>query len=211
MACRTIVSSSTGTKRLIRRGAGGSPTASAVLGDLVAVCRNRLAGSRGVGESAYADLRVRPATFLAYHFGGQPFELDLRIEPSPPLVRFDGRTTIGLEGSVSVRPRSPSSLAPSRKRSGSCPAGQHMSSEVRPSTPPITSRVAGFETSTASGKRRPKKIVARSVTNWTAASAGTGGGGGGGGGAVTPWPPQARTSQSPHDEASLSERLKTTP
>jgi homoserine dehydrogenase len=51
------------------RGAGGSPTASAVLGDLVAVCRNRLAGSRGVGESAYADLRVRPMgeTVTRYH------------------------------------------------------------------------------------------------------------------------------------------------
>ncbi|HST68021.1 MAG TPA: homoserine dehydrogenase [Mycobacteriales bacterium] len=42
------------------RGAGGAPTASAVLGDLVAVARNRLAGGRGAGESAYADLRVRP-------------------------------------------------------------------------------------------------------------------------------------------------------
>ena len=51
------------------RGAGGSPTASAVLGDLVAVSRNRLAGSRGVGESAYADLRVRPMgeTVTRYH------------------------------------------------------------------------------------------------------------------------------------------------
>ena len=42
------------------RGAGGSPTASAVLGDLVAVARNTLAGARGAGESSYADLRVRP-------------------------------------------------------------------------------------------------------------------------------------------------------
>ena len=42
------------------RGAGGAPTASAVLGDLVAVARNRLSGARGAGESAYADLRVRP-------------------------------------------------------------------------------------------------------------------------------------------------------
>ncbi|MFN8191113.1 MAG: homoserine dehydrogenase [Nocardioidaceae bacterium] len=41
-------------------GAGGSPTASAVLGDLVTVARNRLAGTRGVGESAYADRRVLP-------------------------------------------------------------------------------------------------------------------------------------------------------
>ncbi|HVQ96278.1 MAG TPA: homoserine dehydrogenase [Mycobacteriales bacterium] len=41
------------------QGAGGAPTASAVLGDLVAVARNRLSGGRGAGESAYADLRVR--------------------------------------------------------------------------------------------------------------------------------------------------------
>jgi homoserine dehydrogenase len=41
------------------RGAGGAPTASAVLGDLVAVARNRLSGARGAGESAYADLRIR--------------------------------------------------------------------------------------------------------------------------------------------------------
>lgn len=41
-------------------GAGGSPTASAVLGDLVAVCRNRLSGTTGPGESAYAALRVSP-------------------------------------------------------------------------------------------------------------------------------------------------------
>jgi len=42
------------------RGAGGAPTASAVLGDLVAVARNRLAGVRSASESAYADLRIRP-------------------------------------------------------------------------------------------------------------------------------------------------------
>ncbi|WP_151771234.1 homoserine dehydrogenase [Streptomyces abyssomicinicus] len=41
-------------------GAGGSPTASAVLGDLVAVCRNRLAGATGPGDSAYAALPVSP-------------------------------------------------------------------------------------------------------------------------------------------------------
>ncbi len=42
------------------RGAGGAPTASAVLGDLVAVARNRVSGSRGAGESAYADLPIQP-------------------------------------------------------------------------------------------------------------------------------------------------------
>jgi homoserine dehydrogenase len=41
------------------QGAGGAPTASAVLGDIVAVARNRLAGVRASSESAYADLRIR--------------------------------------------------------------------------------------------------------------------------------------------------------
>jgi len=50
-------------------GAGGSPTASAVLGDLVTVARNRLAGTRGAGESAYADRAVLPMgeTRTRYH------------------------------------------------------------------------------------------------------------------------------------------------
>jgi homoserine dehydrogenase len=42
------------------RGAGGAPTASAVLGDVVAVARNRLAGVHSASESAYADLPVSP-------------------------------------------------------------------------------------------------------------------------------------------------------
>jgi homoserine dehydrogenase len=42
------------------RGAGGAPSASAVLGDLVAVARNRLSGVRAASESSYADLRIRP-------------------------------------------------------------------------------------------------------------------------------------------------------
>ncbi|MEI2764855.1 MAG: homoserine dehydrogenase [Dermatophilaceae bacterium] len=42
------------------RGAGGDPTASAVLGDIVAVARHRVGGGRGPGESAYAELPVLP-------------------------------------------------------------------------------------------------------------------------------------------------------
>ena len=50
-------------------GAGGAPTASAVLGDLVTVARNRLADTRGTGESAYADRAVQPMgeTRTRYH------------------------------------------------------------------------------------------------------------------------------------------------
>ncbi len=42
------------------RGAGGEPTASAVLGDIVAAARHRITGSTGPGESAYADLPLLP-------------------------------------------------------------------------------------------------------------------------------------------------------
>ncbi len=50
-------------------GAGGSPTASAVLGDLVTVARNRRSDVRGVGESTYAQAEVLPMgdTQTRYH------------------------------------------------------------------------------------------------------------------------------------------------
>ncbi|WP_369134550.1 homoserine dehydrogenase [Modestobacter sp. I12A-02662] len=51
------------------QGAGGEPTASAVLGDLVAVARNRLAGVAGPGTTGYAGLPIRPMaeTPTRYH------------------------------------------------------------------------------------------------------------------------------------------------
>ena len=51
------------------QGAGGDPTASAVLGDVVAVARHRVAGGRGPGETAYADLPVLPmgSALTRYH------------------------------------------------------------------------------------------------------------------------------------------------
>jgi homoserine dehydrogenase len=55
-----VEGASAGQLMFYGRGAGGSPTASAVLGDLVAVARNSLSGARGAGESSYADLRIRP-------------------------------------------------------------------------------------------------------------------------------------------------------
>ena len=50
-------------------GAGGTPTASAVLGDVVAVARNRVAGTRGPEPSTYAELPVLPMgdTLTRYH------------------------------------------------------------------------------------------------------------------------------------------------
>jgi homoserine dehydrogenase len=50
-------------------GAGGTPTASAVLGDIVAVARNKLARTRGPDASTYAGLPVMPMgeTITRYH------------------------------------------------------------------------------------------------------------------------------------------------
>ncbi|SDI59644.1 homoserine dehydrogenase [Rhodococcus triatomae] len=42
------------------QGAGGAPTASAVMGDLVMAARNRVNGGRGPRESKYANLEVAP-------------------------------------------------------------------------------------------------------------------------------------------------------
>jgi hypothetical protein len=41
-------------------------------------------------------LRVRASNVLAYQFFDQPFELGLRVDPSPPWVRVESRTTITL-------------------------------------------------------------------------------------------------------------------
>ena len=42
------------------QGAGGAPTASAVLGDLVMAARNRFFGGRGPRESVYAEFPIAP-------------------------------------------------------------------------------------------------------------------------------------------------------
>jgi homoserine dehydrogenase len=42
------------------RGAGGDPTATAVVGDLVSVARNLLAGTRGVGCTCFHERTIRP-------------------------------------------------------------------------------------------------------------------------------------------------------
>ena len=55
-----VEASAAGQLMFYGRGAGGAPTASAVLGDLVAVARNRLAGVRAASESVYAALPIRP-------------------------------------------------------------------------------------------------------------------------------------------------------
>ena len=64
-----VESEAAGQLMFYGRGAGGAPTASAVLGDLVTVARNAVAGTKGVGESSYADRAVLPMgeTITRYH------------------------------------------------------------------------------------------------------------------------------------------------
>jgi homoserine dehydrogenase len=64
-----VESEAAGQLMFYGRGAGGAPTASAVLGDLVTVGRNTVAGAKGAGESSYADRAVLPMgeTVTRYH------------------------------------------------------------------------------------------------------------------------------------------------
>ena len=64
-----VEAESAGQLMFYGRGAGGAPTASAVLGDLVTVGRNLLADARGSRDSAYADRAVLPMgeTRTRYH------------------------------------------------------------------------------------------------------------------------------------------------
>jgi homoserine dehydrogenase len=64
-----VAAQSAGSLMFYGAGAGGTPTASAVLGDIVAVARNRLAGTRGPELTTHADLPVLPMgdTLTRYH------------------------------------------------------------------------------------------------------------------------------------------------
>ena len=55
-----VESESAGAMMFYGRGAGGAPTASAILGDLVAVARHRVSGGLGPRESDYAELAISP-------------------------------------------------------------------------------------------------------------------------------------------------------
>jgi homoserine dehydrogenase len=77
-------------------GAGGTPTASAVLGDIVAVARNRLAGTRGPDASTYAGLPVMPMgeTITRYHVS-----LDVDDKPGvlAPVAEAYARHDVSIE------------------------------------------------------------------------------------------------------------------
>ncbi|GAA5032346.1 homoserine dehydrogenase [Actinopolymorpha pittospori] len=64
-----VESAAAGQLMFYGAGAGGAPTASAVLGDLVTVARNRVQSARGAAASTYAQLEVHPMgeTLTRYH------------------------------------------------------------------------------------------------------------------------------------------------
>lgn len=55
-----VEAESAGQMMFYGKGAGGEPTASAVLGDLVAIARHKVAGGIGPKESDYASLKIAP-------------------------------------------------------------------------------------------------------------------------------------------------------
>jgi homoserine dehydrogenase len=77
-------------------GAGGTPTASAVLGDIVAVARNRLAGTRGPDASTYAGLPVMPMgeTLTRYHVS---LDVDDRPGVLAPVAEAYARHDVSIE------------------------------------------------------------------------------------------------------------------
>ncbi|WP_182111660.1 MULTISPECIES: homoserine dehydrogenase [unclassified Actinotalea] len=63
------------------RGAGGAPTASAVLGDVVTVARHRVLGGRGPVESRYADLPVHDVAHARTRY-----QVHLRVADRPGVL-----------------------------------------------------------------------------------------------------------------------------
>ena len=63
-----IEAESAGELMFFGRGAGGAPTASAVLGDVVAAARNRVTGGIGPGDSSYADLKILEISHAATRY-----------------------------------------------------------------------------------------------------------------------------------------------
>ena len=78
------------------RGAGGEPTATAVVGDLVSVARNLLAGARGVGCTCFHERTIRPMEEMT----GQYYIL-LRVEDRPGVLA-EIASVFG-EGDVSIK------------------------------------------------------------------------------------------------------------
>ncbi|WP_018156611.1 homoserine dehydrogenase [Demetria terragena] len=93
------------------QGAGGDPTASAVLGDLVQAARHRVLGGRGAGESAYAALPILPLSDIRTRYA-----IRLGVKDEPGVLAFVatvfGESGISIESMLQGIRRSDDGLAP---------------------------------------------------------------------------------------------------
>ena len=76
-----VEAESAGELMFYGRGAGGAPTASAVLGDLVTVARHRVLGGKGPIESRYAELTVHPVAEAVTRY-----QIHLRVADRPGVL-----------------------------------------------------------------------------------------------------------------------------
>lgn len=79
------------------RGAGGAPTASAVLGDVVAVSRNKVSGRRGPGESVYAELEPLPISSAKTRYS-----INLKVADEPGVLAAIANTFAKHDVSIQV-------------------------------------------------------------------------------------------------------------
>lgn len=77
-------------------GAGGNPTASAVLGDIVGAGRNKVFGGRAPGESTYANLPIAD-------FGDVPTRYHIDLEVEDRIGVLNELTQLFAEHSISLR------------------------------------------------------------------------------------------------------------
>ena len=84
------------------RGAGGQPTASAVLGDVVSVSRHRVLGGRGPVESSYAALPVLPASAARTRY-----QMRLEVADRPGVLAQVAAVLAGHDVSIETVRQSP--------------------------------------------------------------------------------------------------------
>ncbi|HSN43601.1 MAG TPA: homoserine dehydrogenase [Propionibacteriaceae bacterium] len=106
-----IESREAGRLMFLGPGAGGSPTASAVMGDLVTVARNRVRGVSGPGQSVYAGREVEPMgdTLTRYY-------LRFTVMDEPGVLA--AAATVFAEHNVSVQTVVQSAIAGARSEGG---------------------------------------------------------------------------------------------
>ena len=124
-------------------GAGGDPTASAVLGDVVAVARHRVAGGRGPGESR---LR-RPARRSPWAQAVTRYHISLDVADRPGVL---AQVADGLRRRTTSRSRRCASRSRRGRAAGATPRRRHPHARPTPPSPPPSTRSPSSTSSTTS-------------------------------------------------------------